>query len=52
MKGFLVKVPEGMLERWRNSAKARKMNLSQMIREAVNKDIDSTEGRGKQDKDQ
>lgn len=52
MKGFLVKVPEGMLERWRKSATARKMNLSQMIREAVNKDIDASEGRSKQDRDQ
>jgi hypothetical protein len=45
MKGFLVKVPEGMLERWRESAKRRKLTLSQMIREAVNKDIDSSEGK-------
>jgi len=43
MKSFLVKVPEGMLERWRESAKKRGMTISQMIREAVNRDI---EGKG------
>lgn len=50
MKSFLVKVPEGMLERWRESAVARHMNLSQMIREAVNKDIDASESREKKGK--
>ena len=40
MKGFLLKVPEGMLERWRQVATKRKISLSQMIREAVNKDIE------------
>lgn len=39
MKAFLIKVPEGMLELWREAAKRRKMTLAQMIREAVNKDI-------------
>lgn len=42
MKSFLIKLPEGMLERWRETAVARKTNLSQMIREAVNKDIDDS----------
>jgi hypothetical protein len=41
MKPLLIKVPEGMLELWKVSAVERKMTLSQMIREAVNKDIDS-----------
>lgn len=41
MKGFLVKVPEGMLERWKSVAKERGVTLAQMIREAVNRDIDA-----------
>lgn len=40
MKGFLVKVPEGMLVLWKKAAKDRKVPLAQLIREAVNKDID------------
>lgn len=40
MKPFLIKVPEGMLELWREAAKQRKVTLAQMIREAVNKDIE------------
>lgn len=40
MKGFLLKVPEGMLELWREVAGERKVTLSQMIREAVNHDIE------------
>ena len=40
MKGFLVKVPEGMLELWRQAAQERGVHLSQLIREAVNQDID------------
>lgn len=40
MKGFLVKVPEGMLELWKQAAKRRKMTLAQLIREAVNRDIE------------
>lgn len=43
MKAFLVKVHEGMLERWRAEAKKRKVTLSQMIREAVNHYIDGDE---------
>jgi hypothetical protein len=39
VKGFLVKVPEGMLELWKQAAKRRKITLAQMIREAVNRDI-------------
>ncbi len=40
---FLVKLPAAMLERWRISAQKRGMTMSQMIREAVNRDIDSSE---------
>jgi predicted DNA-binding protein len=43
VKGFLIKVPEGMLERWKVIAKERGVSLAQMIREAVNKDIDKKE---------
>lgn len=39
MKGFLVKVPEGMLEHWKKAASDRKVTLAQLIREAVNKEI-------------
>lgn len=44
MKIFPVKVPEGMLVRWKDVADKRGMPLAQMIREAVNKDIDANEG--------
>ena len=44
---FSFKLPEGMLARWRSVAKMRGTSLAQMIREAVNKDIDN-EARGKQ----
>ena len=40
MKPILLKVPEGMLELWKESAVDRKMTLSQLIREAVNRDIE------------
>lgn len=40
MKQFLIKLPEGMLERWRQAATKRKVPLAQLIREAVNKDIE------------
>jgi hypothetical protein len=40
VKAFLVKVPEGMLDLWRKAAEKRKVTLSQMIREAVNRDIE------------
>lgn len=40
MKSFLVKVPEGMLEIWREVAGERKVTMSQLIREAVNRDIE------------
>ncbi len=43
MKGYLIKAPEGMLERWKQAALMRKMTTSQMVREAVNKDIDHFE---------
>lgn len=43
MKGYLIKAPEGMLERWKEFALIRKMTTSQMVREAVNKDIDQFE---------
>lgn len=43
MKSFLVKIPEGMLELWREAAGERKVTLSQMIREAVNRDIERTD---------
>lgn len=42
MKGFLVKVPEGMLELWKEEAAKRGISVSLMIREAVNKDIAGT----------
>jgi hypothetical protein len=41
MKPYLLKVPEGMLERWKETAAERGTSCSQMIREAVNKDIDA-----------
>lgn len=40
MKAYLLKVPEGMLARWREVASGRGTTLAQLIREAVNKDID------------
>lgn len=43
MKGYLIKAPEAMLDRWREAAQRRKMPASQMIREAVNRDIDAWE---------
>lgn len=43
MKGYLIKAPEAMLDRWREVASRRKMPASQMIREAVNRDIDAWE---------
>lgn len=43
MKIFPVKVPEGMLVRWKNAAETRGMPLARMIREAVNKDIEAHE---------
>jgi hypothetical protein len=41
VKGFLIKVPEGMLDLWRQAAKRRKVPFDQLIREAVNKDLES-----------
>lgn len=41
VKPFLIKVPEGMLARWREEATRRGVTLAQMIREAVNRDIDN-----------
>ena len=46
MKGFLIKVPEGMLELWRQAAEERGSTLSQLIREAVNRDIERKEKPG------
>lgn len=43
MKPYSLKLPEGMLDRWREVAKKRGMTLSQMIREAVNRDIERGE---------
>lgn len=40
MAQFNLKLPEGMLERWREIADKRGTSLALMIREAVNKDID------------
>lgn len=40
MKGFFLKIPEGMLELWRDAAEERKVTLSQLIREAVNRDLE------------
>jgi hypothetical protein len=45
MKPILLKVPEGMLELWKESAVDRKMTLSQLIREAVNRDIERATNR-------
>lgn len=42
MKGFFLKIPEGMLELWRDAADERKITLSQLIREAVNRDLERT----------
>jgi predicted DNA-binding protein len=41
MGQFNLKLPEGMLERWREIASKRGMTLAQLIREAVNKDIEN-----------
>jgi hypothetical protein len=46
MKGFLVKVPEGMLELWKKAAERRKVPLAQLIREAVNRDIQNEKDGG------
>lgn len=43
MKSYLLKAPEGMLERWREFARGRGTSLAQMIREAVNKYIDDND---------
>lgn len=40
MKIFPVKVPEGMLALWKQAAEKRKVPLAQLIREAVNRDIE------------
>lgn len=40
MKPFSLKIPEPMLEKWRLAARRRKIPLSQMIREAVNREIE------------
>lgn len=45
MKGFLVKAPEGMLELWKRAAAERRVSVSQMIREAVNKELESGKGK-------
>jgi len=37
---FPVKVPEGMLELWKQAAKRRKVSLAQLIRESVNREIE------------
>jgi hypothetical protein len=39
MKPYSLKVPEATLELWRAAARRRKMSLSQLIREAVNREI-------------
>lgn len=51
MKGYLIKAPEGMLEKWKNTAFMRKMTTSQMVREAVNKDIEEFEASLRRGKD-
>lgn len=38
---YSLKVPEGMLENWKAAAKKRKTPVAQMIREAVNREIES-----------
>lgn len=40
MTPFSLKLPEGMLEKWREAAKRRKVSLSQLIRESVNREIE------------
>lgn len=40
MKIFPVKVPEGMLELWKKAAERRGVALAQLIREAVNREIE------------
>lgn len=45
MVQFNLKLPEGMLARWREAAGKRGTPLAQMIREAVNKDIDDSSKR-------
>jgi hypothetical protein len=41
MKPFLLNVPEGMLERWRETAAERGISMAQFIRDAVNRDIET-----------
>jgi hypothetical protein len=40
VKGYYLKIPEGMLELWKEAAEDRKITLSQLVREAVNRDIE------------
>lgn len=44
---FSFKLPAGMLSIWREVAAKRGIPVAQLIREAVNKDIDANEGRAK-----
>jgi hypothetical protein len=37
--GYLIKAPPGMLDLWRQTAERRGITLAQLIREAVNKEI-------------
>jgi predicted DNA binding CopG/RHH family protein len=46
VKPFLIKVPEGMLELWKKEASKRGIPLAQLIREAVNRDIERSESSG------
>lgn len=54
MKGnsaaYLLKLPQGMLARWREVANGRGTSLAQMIREAVNKSIDDEDAGKKRGK--
>lgn len=42
MAQFQLKLPDGMLARWRETAEKRGTTLAQLIREAVNREIDSS----------
>ena len=41
---YLVKAPPGMLALWHEEAAKRGISLAQLIREAVNKEIERDEG--------
>lgn len=43
VKQFPIKLPEGMLARWKEAAARRKTTVAAMVRDAVNRDIEKEE---------